>query len=102
MKSRFLFRVCCVTAVLGLVAVGASYQCLAWGPIGKLQALAAQDPGGGQGPGEGRIPLFGKVTAIQSGAIDIMNANGQTVVIKLTNKTEFRKDRQPAKRTDFK
>jgi hypothetical protein len=48
------------------------------------------------------MPLFGKVTAIQSGAIDIMNADGQTVVIKLTNKTEFRKDRQPAKRTDFK
>jgi hypothetical protein len=71
------------------------------------QLLAIQDAPGrggqsGQGPGDRRIPLFGKITAVHSGSIDILNANGDTVSVKLTDKTEFRKDRQPAKRTDFK
>ncbi|HEY1963634.1 MAG TPA: DUF5666 domain-containing protein, partial [Acidobacteriaceae bacterium] len=68
--------------------------------------LAAQDPSGGQfnqgGSGEGRIPLFGKITAVSNSSIEIVNVNGDTVSIKVSAKTEFRKDRQPAKRSDFK
>jgi hypothetical protein len=34
--------------------------------------------------------------------MDVLDTNGDTVAVKFTGKTEFRKDRQPAKRTDFK
>jgi hypothetical protein len=49
-----------------------------------------------------RMPLFGKITAIHDSTIEISAPNGETVVVKLTPQTEFRKDRQPAKRSDFK
>ena len=56
-----------------------------------------------QGPDEEqRMPLFGKITALREGALEIQNANGDTVVVKLTPQTAFRKDRQPARRNDFK
>jgi hypothetical protein len=60
-------------------------------------ASANQTPGD-----ERRMPLFGKITAIHDSIIDISNPNGETVTVKLTPKTEFRKDREAAKRTDFK
>lgn len=54
---------------------------------------------GGQ---EGARPLVGKITAVHDGSIDITNPDGQAVTVKLTPQTEFRKDRQPAKVSDFK
>lgn len=56
-----------------------------------------------QAPGEERrMPLFGKITALHESSLQISNPNGETVNVKLTAQTEFRKDRQPAKRSDFK
>lgn len=55
--------------------------------------------GGGQG---GPRPLFGKITAIHDGSIDIASPEGQGVTVKVTPETEFRKDREPAKIADFK
>src|SRR5258708_32617591 len=49
-----------------------------------------------------RMPLFGKITAIHNATLEISNANGDNVTVKITSQTEFRKDRQPAKRSDFK
>src|SRR6266404_7562343 len=49
-----------------------------------------------------RMPLFGKITAIHDSTMEISNPNAETVTVKLTPQTEFRKDRQPAKRSDFK
>jgi hypothetical protein len=57
---------------------------------------------GQQSQDEGRMPLFGKITAIHDSTIEISNANGDAVTVKLTPQTEFRKDRQPAKRSEFK
>jgi hypothetical protein len=51
---------------------------------------------------ERRMPLFGKITAIHESTIELSNPNGDAVTVKLTPQTEFRKDRQPAKRSDFK
>src|SRR5437868_12247230 len=51
---------------------------------------------------ERRVPLFGKITAIHERSLELANPNGEPVIVTLTPKTEFRKDRQPAKRTDFK
>jgi Domain of unknown function (DUF5666) len=52
--------------------------------------------------GDRRIPVFGKITAVHTDSFEIANPNGETVIVKLTDSTEFRKDRQPVKRTDFK
>ena len=57
---------------------------------------------GQQTQDEGRMPLFGKITAIHDSTIELSNPNGETVTVKVTPQTEFRKDRQPAKRSDFK
>lgn len=51
---------------------------------------------------ERRMPLFGKITAIHDSSLEISNPNADSVTVKITSQTEFRKDRQPAKRSDFK
>ena len=56
----------------------------------------------GQGRPEGGRPLFGRITAVHDGSLEVAGADGQTVTVKLTPQTEFRKDRQPAKIADFK
>ncbi|MGB7434462.1 MAG: DUF5666 domain-containing protein [Candidatus Acidiferrum sp.] len=65
-----------------------------------------QDQGQGQGQGRsregGQRPVFGKITAVHDGSIDITGPDGQAVTVKLTTQTEYRKDRQPAKLSDFK
>jgi hypothetical protein len=63
-------------------------------------------PGGREGSrhgpeGRGR-GVFGKISAIQKGAIEITSSDGTKISVKLTDKTEFRKDRQSAKFADFK
>jgi Domain of unknown function (DUF5666) len=79
--------------------------CLAWPGFvfaAPASAIPEQDaPHPGQGPADG-MPVFGKITAISSASLQIQNVNGENMTIKFTDKTEFRKDRQPAKRTDFK
>ncbi len=62
-------------------------------------------PNGGrmQGPGEGRgLAVFGKITAIKDGALELTKPDGNPETVKITDKTEFRKDRQGAKLSDFK
>ena len=63
------------------------------------------------GPRQGRAggdfenrqrPLFGKVTALRDGVMEITKPDGGLVVVKLTSQTAFRKDRVEAKLTDFK
>jgi hypothetical protein len=51
---------------------------------------------------ERRMPLFGKITAIHDASLEISNPNAESITVKITSQTEFRKDRQPAKRSDFK
>jgi len=56
-----------------------------------------------QGPGEGRgLAVFGKITAIKDGALELTKPDGNPATVKITDKTEFRKDRQSAKLSDFK
>jgi len=57
--------------------------------------------GGGQGD-ERRLPLFGKITALHDNSMEVLDTNGDTISVKFNGQTQFRKDRQPAKRTDFK
>jgi hypothetical protein len=56
----------------------------------------------GQAPDGQRMPLLGKITAVRDGSLQVADSNGDTVTVKINGQTEFRKDRQPAKRSDFK
>ncbi len=65
----------------------------------------AQDPASQVEPSgidERHLPLFGKITALHNTSIDVLDTNGDTISVKFNGQTQFRKDRQPAKRTDFK
>jgi hypothetical protein len=80
--------------------------------VATLPAQAQQDPssnvpqqsqGRGFGGQEGGPrPSFGKITAIHNGSLEITRTDGQTVTIKITDQTEFRKDREKATISDFK
>jgi hypothetical protein len=48
------------------------------------------------------LPLLGKITAIGKGSLELAKPDGSTATVKLTDKTEYHKDRQSAKREDFK
>jgi hypothetical protein len=84
------------------------------GALSTAIAAYAQDAPAPDAPprqqGQGRMregengprPLFGKITAIHDGVIELTGPDGQATTVKLAADTEFRKDRQPAKATDFK
>ena len=58
---------------------------------------------GSQGRGGGERPAaFGQITAVHDGSIELTGPDGKAVTVKITPQTEFRKDRQPAKVSDFK
>jgi preprotein translocase subunit YajC len=66
----------------------------------------APTPGGGRrsgqgGPREGHGTV-GKITAIHGNSLQVVRPDGSTVTVNLTDKTECRKDRQPAQLSDFK
>ena len=54
---------------------------------------------GGARDGHGTI---GKITAIHGNSLQIATPDGSTVTVNLKDKTEYRKDRQPAQLSDFK
>jgi uncharacterized protein DUF5666 len=56
-----------------------------------------------QRPEDGRgQPVFGKITAINKGSFELAKPDGTTMTVKFTDKTEFRRDRQGVKLSDFK
>jgi len=69
------------------------------GPPITIKGEPEASPGKQQGRGR---PLFGKISAIESDAMQITRQDGTKVSLKLTSNTEFRKERQPAKIGDFK
>jgi len=72
-------------------------------PVDGSPTVMQAEPQGSQRRGEGRgRPVFGKLSGIQKDAIDVTLTDGTKASIKLASSTEFRKDRQPAKLTDFK
>src|SRR5258708_14278714 len=65
------------------------------GPIVTERLM--QRPEGGQGQA-----LFGKIAAIGNGSVELTKPDGSTVSVKITDKTQYHKDRQAAKLGDFK
>jgi hypothetical protein len=94
--QKRLFMVFAFGGVLSL----ASRACAQDAPIGN----APTDPGARAARGQdwGPRPVFGKITSIQGGSMELTGPDGQVVKVKFTDQTEFRKDREPAKATDFK
>ncbi len=68
-------------------------------PPSKVQAGPEGGRRGGEGRGRG---VFGKISAIQSDSIELTGQDGNKFSVKVTGSTEFRKERQPAKMSDFK
>src|SRR5262249_12939407 len=75
-------------------------------PDASAPGTSSQDAGqprGRRGDREGRgRPVFGKISAIGSDSLEGTDPDGNKVTLSLTSSTEFKKDRQPAKVTDFK
>ncbi|HWZ96762.1 MAG TPA: DUF5666 domain-containing protein [Candidatus Dormibacteraeota bacterium] len=55
-----------------------------------------------RGQGDGAAPLVGKIMVLKSDSLQLAKPDGATVTVNFSDKTEFRKDRQPAKASDFK
>ena len=68
--------------------------------------VQAPPPGPDRGPRHGGAReghgTVGEITAIQGKSLQVLRPDGSTATINLTDKTEFRKDRQPAQLSDFK
>jgi hypothetical protein len=99
MHGKLLVRLSLSFLASGTIAVA-----LAAGAAAQSQDQGAPTPGGQRrGPNDGQgQPLIGKITAIKDGAVELAKPDGTTVTLKITDKTEYRKDRQPAKLGDFK
>ena len=52
-----------------------------------------------EGPGQ---PVFGKITAIKERALELARPDGGIITVAITDKTQYRKDQQNAKLSDFK
>jgi uncharacterized protein DUF5666 len=66
---------------------------------------SAQGAGAQQGPGRGgerRPGVFGKLTAVHEQSIEITRQDGSVVTVKIGGSTQFRKEREGAKLSDFK
>ncbi|HET7108375.1 MAG TPA: DUF5666 domain-containing protein [Candidatus Acidoferrum sp.] len=68
--------------------------------------VQAPSPGADRGPRHGGAHegrgTVGKITAIQGKSLQVLRPDGSTATINLNDKTEYRKDRQPAQLSDFK
>ena len=76
---------------------------------GQAPAAPAQEQGAPPAAGQRRGPndgqgqgLLGKITAVNKGSLELAKPDGTTVAVKITDKTEYRKDRQSVKLEDFK
>lgn len=56
-----------------------------------------------QRPEDGRgQPVFGKITTINKTSMELSKPDGSVLTVKISDKTEYRRDRQEAKLADFK
>jgi hypothetical protein len=76
---------------------------LAATPALAQEAAPPQGVGQMQRPDNDRSrPIFGKITAIKDGALGLTRPDGNSMTVRITDKTEYRKDQQSAKLADFK
>ncbi len=89
-------RKMCIVAMFALTSV------LGWSQDGMANP-ALQEPGSEQSGPRHRGPgVAGTITAIDDSKITIKTSDGATVQVTTTEGTQFRKNREPAKLSDFK
>jgi Domain of unknown function (DUF5666) len=88
-------------SVIGIQAKARPFQDAppAQTPAPPQQAAPPQGQGRG---GERRPGVFGKLTAVNGESIEVTRQNGDKVTVKIASGTQFRKEGQDAKLTDFK
>jgi preprotein translocase subunit YajC len=99
-KENYMRRKQSLLCVLSLSVLG-----LLLSASSALSQEAAPPQGAGrmQGPDDGRSrPIFGKIIAIKDGALELTRPDGNSMTVKITGKTEYRKEQQSAKLADFK
>ena len=104
MKARFLLF--SLTVMLAVMTGVPFERVQAQPPASEQSSSPTAMPGEpeaspGRPQGRGRA-LFGKISAIQGNAIEVTRQDGTKISVKLTSGTEFRKEREPAKISDFK
>ena len=103
MKSKHVFVASILFLSIAAVSLGQTPD--APPPQDQSQAPpsgGSHGPGHGGGMMQGRGGTIGKITSMSGDSLLLTRPDGTTVTVKLTGKTEFRKDRQPAKLADFK
>ena len=90
-----------VTVLLVMVGLLTAASALAQEPTGSPPSPRPGQTGPGQIQ-EGGRGLFGKITAMHEGVIEVTRPDGQVMTVKVSEQTEFRKDREAAKLADFK
>jgi hypothetical protein len=105
MKSRFL-AICFAAALSATAGVSAS-QAQGDGaqtqtPAEAPSTVQGRQDGPRQSGDERGHRVFGKISALHPDSIEVTGLDGTKVSVKLTSSTEFRRDRQPAKMSDFK
>ena len=90
---------CLLSAALQVAARSPQEALPPQNPPATQGANPAQTPGRG---GDRRPALFGKLTAVHDQSVEIMQAAGDTVTVKIGGSTQFRKDGEAAKLSDFK
>jgi preprotein translocase subunit YajC len=100
--SRFLSG-----SLFCLLAVGIEAQAKMLSPQGTAPAqnAPAAQSAGPQTPGRGgerRPGVFGKLTAVHEQSVEITVESGETLTVKISGSTQFRKDGQDAKPGDLK
>ena len=107
MKARLSFLSLAAASIMGLVCVTSAraqtpQSDAAQAPPAPPSTMQAGPEGsrrGGELRGRG---VFGKISAIQADSIELIGQDGSKVSVKVTGSTEFRKERQPAKLSDFR
>jgi hypothetical protein len=101
--ARVLSRslVCCLAVGVVTRAEAGALQDAppAQNPSSSKSAAAAQGPGRGD---ERRPSLFGKLTAVDDQSVEITRQGGDTVTVKISGSTQFRKEGAAAKLSDLK
>lgn len=82
-------------AILGLLLASMPASAQEAAPPQGAGQMQHQEGGRGQG-------VMGKIIAVKDGALELTRMDGASVTVKVTDKTEYRKDRQSVKLADFK
>src|SRR2546430_6900296 len=88
MRGKLFLR---LSLLFLLAATAGRAQAPAPGAAGQEPGPPAAGQKAGPNEGQGR-PLFGKITVISKGSLELAKPDGQTVAVKVTDKTEYRKE----------